>query len=78
MGINMRKVKIINNTGAVNVGDCYNIAPFAVSKAYAGAGGSSAAIFFKWKKAATRGDSNISISSTIINEYTYIGLIKER
>ena len=39
MGINMRKVKIINNTGAVNVGDCYDLSPFAVSKAYAGAGG---------------------------------------
>ncbi len=45
MGINMRKVKIINNTGAVNVGDCYDLSPFAVSKAYAGAGGASAAIF---------------------------------
>ncbi|MBL2346869.1 spore germination protein, partial [Klebsiella pneumoniae] len=25
MGINLRKVKIMNNTGAVNVGDCYDI-----------------------------------------------------
>ncbi|MBW3492318.1 spore germination protein [Bacillus mycoides] len=50
MGINMRKVKIINNTGAVNVGDCYNIAPFAVSKIYAGAGGSSAAVFLNGKR----------------------------
>ncbi|EJS60266.1 spore germination protein [Bacillus cereus] len=50
MGINMRKVKIINNTGAVNVGDCYNIEPFAVSKIYAGAGGSSAAIFLNGKR----------------------------
>ena len=50
MGINLRKVKIINNTGAVNVGDCYDLSPLAVAKVYAGAGGSSAAIF-KWKKA---------------------------
>ncbi len=50
MGINLRKVKIINNTGAVNVGDCYDISPLAVAKVYAGAGGSSAAIFFKWEK----------------------------
>ena len=49
MGINLRKVKIINNTGAVNVGDCYDLSPLAVAKVYAGAGGSSAAIF-KWKK----------------------------
>ena len=46
MGINLRKVKIMNNTGAVvNVGDCYDISPLAVAKVYAGAGGSSAAIF---------------------------------
>ena len=45
MGINLRKVKIINNTGAVNVGDCYDLSPLAVAKVYAGAGGSSAAIF---------------------------------
>lgn len=51
MGINLRKVKIINNTGAVNVGDCYDISPLAVAKVYAGAGGSSAAIF-KWEKTA--------------------------
>lgn len=50
MGINMRKVKIINNTGAVNVGDRYDISPFAVSKAYAGAGGSSEAIFLNGKR----------------------------
>ncbi|EEM51237.1 hypothetical protein bthur0006_43730 [Bacillus thuringiensis serovar kurstaki str. T03a001] len=50
MGINMRKVKIINNTGAVNVGDCYDLSPFAVSKAYAGAGGASAAIFLNGKR----------------------------
>ena len=49
MGINLRKVKIINNTGAVNVGDCYDLSPLAVAKVYAGAGGSSAAIF-KWKR----------------------------
>ena len=41
MGINLRKVKIMNNTGAVNVGDCYDISPLAVAKVYAGAGGSS-------------------------------------
>lgn len=35
MGINLRKVKIINNTGAVNVGDCYDISPLAVAKIYA-------------------------------------------
>lgn len=34
MGINMRKVKIINNTGAVNVGDCYDISPLSVAKIY--------------------------------------------
>ncbi|MEM5671607.1 spore germination protein [Bacillus cereus] len=34
MGINLRKVKIINNTGAVNVGDCYDISPLAVAKVY--------------------------------------------
>ncbi|EJS73299.1 spore germination protein [Bacillus cereus] len=50
MGINMRKVKIINNTGAVNVGDCYNISPLAVAKIYAGAGGSSAAVFLNGKR----------------------------
>jgi hypothetical protein len=50
MGINMRKVKIINNTGAVNVGDCYDISPLAVAKIYAGAGGSSAAIFLNGKR----------------------------
>ena len=44
MGINLRKVKIMNNTGAVNVGDCYDISPLAVAKVYAGAGGSSAAV----------------------------------
>ena len=38
MGINLRKVKIINNTGAVNVGDCYDLS-LAVAKVYAGAGG---------------------------------------
>ncbi|AEA18409.1 hypothetical protein CT43_CH4750 [Bacillus thuringiensis serovar chinensis CT-43] len=52
MGINLRQVKIINNTGAVNVGDCYDLSPLAVAKLYAGAGGSSAAIFFKWEKTA--------------------------
>ena len=31
MGINLRK-KIMNNTGAVNVGDCYDISPLAVAK----------------------------------------------
>lgn len=32
MGINMRKVKIINNTGAVNVGDCYDLSPLLYQK----------------------------------------------
>lgn len=50
MGINLRKVKIMNNTGAVNVGDCYDISPLAVAKVYAGAGGSSAAIFLNGKR----------------------------
>ncbi|MCB5895723.1 MULTISPECIES: spore germination protein [Bacillus cereus group] len=50
MGINLRKVKIINNTGAVNVGDRYDISPLAVAKVYAGAGGSSAAIFLNGKR----------------------------
>ena len=77
MGINLRKVKIINNTGAVNVGDCYNISPLAVAKVYAGAGGSSAAIF-KWEKTAGSGNSNIGVSSAISNEYTYIRFIEER
>ncbi|KFN02320.1 spore germination protein [Bacillus clarus] len=50
MGIKMRKIKIINNTGAVNVGDCYDISPLAVAKIYAGAGGSSVATFFNGKR----------------------------
>ncbi|MGG5739424.1 MULTISPECIES: spore germination protein [Bacillus cereus group] len=52
MSINMRKIKIINNTGAVNVGDCYNLAPFAVAKIYTGAGGSSTATFLNGKRMA--------------------------
>ena len=49
MGINLRKVKIINNTGAVNVGDCYDISPLAVAKVYAGAG-DRVRLSFKWKR----------------------------
>lgn len=41
----IRKIKIVNNTGAVNVGDCYTIEPFAALKIYAGSGGSSIATF---------------------------------
>ena len=48
MGINLRKVKIMNNEN--NVGDCYDISPLAVAKVYAGAGGSSAAIFLNGKR----------------------------
>lgn len=55
MGINLRKVKIINNTGAVNVGDCYDISPLAVAKVYAGAG-DRVRLSFKWKKTARSGD----------------------
>ena len=55
MGINLRKVKIINNTGAVNVGDCYDISPLAVAKVYAGAG-DECGYLFKWKKTARSGD----------------------
>ncbi|PFJ19508.1 spore germination protein [Bacillus cereus] len=52
MGINMRKVKIINHTGAVNVGDCYDLSPFAVAKIYTGAGGSSTGTFLNGKRTA--------------------------
>ncbi|OOR52711.1 spore germination protein [Bacillus pseudomycoides] len=46
----IRKIKIVNNTGAVNVGDCYTIEPFAASKIYAGSGGSSIATFLNGKR----------------------------
>ena len=48
MGINLRKVKIINNTGAVNVGDCYDLT-FSCSKSICRCWRISAAIF-KWKR----------------------------
>ena len=53
MGINLRKVKIINNTGAVNVGDCYDISPLAVAICSAG---DRVRLSFKWKKTARSGD----------------------
>ncbi|PFO85519.1 spore germination protein [Bacillus cereus] len=46
----LRKIKIINNRGAVNVGDCYSIEPFAAAKIYAGSGGSSVATFLNGKR----------------------------
>ncbi|MBY0599866.1 spore germination protein [Bacillus bingmayongensis] len=55
----LRKIKIINNRGAVNVGDCNTIAPLTVVKVYAGAGGSSNATFLNGKRmpaAAPRGN----------------------
>ncbi|KEK24534.1 spore germination protein [Bacillus gaemokensis] len=46
----LRKIKIINNRGAVNVGDCNTIAPLTVAKIYAGSGGSSIATFLNGKR----------------------------
>ncbi|MCI0763776.1 spore germination protein [Bacillus sp. TL12] len=46
----LRRIKIINNQGAVNVGDCYNIEPVTVAKVYTGAGGSSFATFLNGKR----------------------------
>ncbi|WP_243524893.1 spore germination protein [Bacillus pseudomycoides] len=46
----LRKIKIINNRGAVNVGDCCSIESFAVAKIYAGSGGSSVATFLNGKR----------------------------
>lgn len=49
MGINMRKVKIINNTGAVNVGDCYDLSPLLYQKRMR-VPEASAAIFLNGKR----------------------------
>ncbi|MDM5156894.1 spore germination protein [Bacillus sp. DX1.1] len=46
----IRKIKIINNRGTVNLGDSYNIEPFAAVKLYAGSGGSSFATFLNGKR----------------------------
>ncbi|MEH7456198.1 spore germination protein [Bacillus pseudomycoides] len=50
MSARIRKIKIINNTGAVNVGDYYNVSPVAVQKTFAGSGGSSIANFLNGQR----------------------------
>ncbi|MDC2865065.1 spore germination protein [Bacillus sp. BP-3] len=47
----IRKIKIINNRGAINMGDCYNLSPFFVRKAFSGSGGSSVATFLNGRLA---------------------------
>lgn len=46
----IRKIKIIHNRGAVNIGDHYRIEPFTAVKVYTGAGGSSEATFLNGKR----------------------------
>ncbi|ENQ3080379.1 spore germination protein [Bacillus sp. WLY-B-L8] len=45
----IRKIKIINNKGAINMGNCYDLSPFVATKVFSGAGGSSAATFLNGK-----------------------------
>ncbi|WP_090918765.1 MULTISPECIES: spore germination protein [unclassified Bacillus (in: firmicutes)] len=45
----IRKIKVINNRGAINMGNCYNLSPFFATKAFSGAGGSSFATFLNGK-----------------------------
>jgi len=47
----IRKIKVINNRGAINMGDCYDLSPFIARKAFSGAGGSSVATFLNGKLA---------------------------
>ncbi|MGG0240894.1 spore germination protein [Bacillus rhizoplanae] len=39
----IRKIKIINNRGPINMGNCYDLSPFFATKIFSGAGGSSSA-----------------------------------
>ncbi|MEH7461693.1 spore germination protein [Bacillus thuringiensis] len=45
----IRKIKVINNRGAINMGNCYDLSPFFATKAFSGAGGSSVATFLNGK-----------------------------
>ncbi|MFC5774723.1 spore germination protein [Ectobacillus antri] len=47
----IQNVKIINNNGHVNIGNCYNISPLMVSKVSNGAGGNSTAFLLNGVRA---------------------------
>ncbi|MCM3734455.1 spore germination protein [Bacillus cytotoxicus] len=47
----IRKIKIINNRGVINMGNCYTLSPFFARKAFSGSGGSSVATFLNGKLA---------------------------
>ncbi|UOY94354.1 spore germination protein [Ectobacillus sp. JY-23] len=47
----IRNVKIMNNNGHVNIGNCYNISSLTVSKASNGAGGNSTAFILNGVRA---------------------------
>ncbi|MEH7016727.1 MULTISPECIES: spore germination protein [Bacillus] len=66
----IRKIKIINNRGPINMGNCYNLSPFFATKVFSGAGGSSSARLLNGKLTpvgAPRGNTEFTsanISST--------------
>ncbi|MFD0770475.1 spore germination protein [Bacillus sp. CGMCC 1.60114] len=66
----IRKIKVINNTGPINMGNCYDLSPFIALKRFSGAGGSSSARLLNGKLmpfTAPRGNTEFTaadISST--------------
>lgn len=46
----IRKIKIVNNNGAINLGNFYNLSPGAVMKVYSGSGGFNEAIFLNGER----------------------------
>lgn len=46
----IRKIKIVNNNGPINLGNCYDLSPFAVSKEYSGAGSFNEANFLNGER----------------------------
>ncbi|MGG2094964.1 spore germination protein [Bacillus sp. S13(2024)] len=66
----IRKIKVINNTGPINMGNYYDLSPFIVAKIFSGAGGSSSARLLNGKVTpltAPRGNTEFTsaeISST--------------
>lgn len=66
----IRKIKVINNTGPINMGNGYDLSPFIALKIFSGAGGSSSARLLNGKLtpvSAPRGNTEFTsaeISST--------------